>query len=70
MPIDPNKSKKPIFLCQGGVLVEEVTKGEVYLLLEELPSCNLDIGDPMPLEWDLISANAAARKLLDEELFH
>lgn len=67
MAIDPEKSSKPVFLCQGQVYVEEVIPGKVYLLLEDLDSCKLHVGDEMPPEWSILPANRVARDLLYEE---
>lgn len=70
MPIDPEAYTNPVFFCQGEVLVEEIVAGELYHLLEDLPSCGLKIGDSMPREWDLIPANKAAKDALEREQGH
>lgn len=66
--LDPERFDKPVFLCQGLALVEEVIPGKIYLFLEPVPSCGFDIGDTMPEEWSIIPANRAARELLHEDL--
>lgn len=65
--LDPESINKPVFLCQGNVLVEEVVPGEVYILLEPLPSCGLKVGDKMPIEWSFVPANETARRLVENE---
>jgi len=70
MPFDPNTTCRPIFGTQGGGLVEEVVKGEMYRFVEAPPDCPMfQIGDTMPIEWSIVPANAAAWRLLDEDQF-
>lgn len=50
----------PIYATQGGGLVRPCMGG--YIFIEVPPNQpSLDIGSQMPIEWDLIPANHAAR---------
>jgi len=69
MAIDPESYKEPIFFCQGEALVREIVGGEVYQLLEAIPSCGLEVGDNIPKEWGLLPANKAARMLMEQDQF-
>lgn len=65
--LNPEQYAKPVFLSQGLALVEEVVPGQVYIFLEPVPSCGFEVGDTMPIEWDVVPANAAARRLVEDE---
>ncbi len=54
----------PVFGTQGGGLVQEVAPN-LYKFVEK-PDCpGLDVGDFMPKEWDIITANRQAREEVD-----
>ncbi len=57
----------PVWGTQGGGLVREV--GGKYIFIEK-PDCpGLDIGDEMPEEWGIASANAHARSITSDNPF-
>ena len=61
----------PVFGTQGGGLVREIktTEGYKYIFVEK-PDCpGLDVGDFMPEEWGIASANQQARDAINEEQF-
>jgi hypothetical protein len=71
---ETSKSEKvykfPVFYTQGGGLVREVSQNPYRYIFIERPDCpGLDVGDPMPEQWDLVPANQEARDLLFDEQF-
>lgn len=58
------KYSYPVWVTQGGGLVREV-KG-TYIFIEK-PNCpGLDVGDEMPDEWGIISANEHALREMEK----
>lgn len=57
--------KFPVYGTQGGGLVREIDDSFYFV---EAPDCpGLTVGDKMPEEWGLVPANAAARRVFEEE---
>lgn len=64
--IDPKQCNYPVFGTQGGGLAREVNG--TYIFITD-PGCpGLQVGDEVPMEWDIAPANQLARNsVLDEQ---
>jgi hypothetical protein len=63
---DPNSCNFPVYATQGGGYATR--EGDQYLWLSGIPPfVNAEIGDPIPDEWGVTSANDAASREAEEE---
>ena len=57
----------PLYATQGGGYA--TFEGGQYVWHSEIPSwLNAEVGDPIPKEWSVTSANAAARRVIEEDI--
>lgn len=61
------QDSRPVFATQGGGYA--TFDGGRYVWHSEIPPfINARVGDPIPDEWDVIAANDAARREIEEDL--
>jgi len=66
MENETREFRYPVFATQGGGLVREVNGRYIFVVKPDCPG--LDVGDEMPSEWGIASANRLAiEQLCDEE---